>query len=126
NVALIMALSPMVSLLLSNRLLKTPIGVAQVGGTVIAFAGVSLVITSGNFADLRIATGDLWMLGACFVWSVYTVGSRRFASHIPPQQFSRWTVCVGAIALVLAAAILESPFATVQELSLGTHGILFY
>ncbi|MDY6984552.1 MAG: DMT family transporter, partial [Pseudomonadota bacterium] len=65
NAALIMALSPMVSLLLSSWLLKTPIGTAQIAGTVIAFAGVSLVITSGHFADLRIATGDLWMLGAC-------------------------------------------------------------
>jgi len=126
NAALIMALSPMLSLLLSSWLLKTPIGAAQIAGIVIAFAGVSLVITSGNFADLRIATGDLWMLGACFVWSVYTVGSRRFAAHIPPQQFSRWTVCVGAVALVLAATLLESPFSTARELSAGTHGILLY
>lgn len=126
NAALIMALSPMVSLLLSSWLLKTPISAAQVAGTAIAFAGVSLVITGGNFADLRIATGDVWMLGACLVWSIYTVGSRRFASHIPPQQFSRWTVCVGAIALVIAALVLESPVPTLRELSLGTHAILFY
>ncbi|HEY0961844.1 MAG TPA: DMT family transporter [Pseudomonadales bacterium] len=126
NAALIMALSPMLSLLLSSWLLKTPISATQVAGILIAFAGVTLVITSGHLADLRIATGDLWMLGACFVWSVYTVGSRRYASHIPPQQFSRWTVCVGAVALVIAAVILESPFSTVRELSPGTHGILLY
>jgi drug/metabolite transporter (DMT)-like permease len=126
NAALIMALSPMVSLLLSSWLLKTSISAAQVFGTLVAFTGVSLVITSGQFADLRIATGDLWMLGACLVWSVYTVGSRRFAAHIPPQQFARWTVCIGAVALLIAAALIESPFATVQELSLETHGILLY
>jgi len=126
NAALIMALSPMVSLLLSHWLLNTPINANQVLGVVVAFAGVSLVITGGNFTNLHIATGDLWMLGACFVWSVYTVGSRRFAAHIPPQQFSRWTVSIGAIALLIAAVILERPFATVAALPLDTHGILLY
>ncbi len=126
NAALIMALSPMVSLLLSHWLLGTPIHSHQVAGAAVAFAGVSLVITGGNFTELQIATGDLWMLGACLVWSLYTVGSRRFAAHIPPQQFSRWTVGIGAIALIVAAAIQESPFASVAALPLDTHGILLY
>jgi drug/metabolite transporter (DMT)-like permease len=126
NAALIMSLSPMLSLLLSAWLLKTPIGIAQVLGIITAFAGVSLVITGGDFTSLKIAAGDVWMLGACLVWSIYTVGSRRFAAHIPPQQFSRWTVCVGAVALVIAAMVLERPLTTVTELSASTHGILLY
>ncbi|MES2626032.1 MAG: DMT family transporter [Pseudomonadota bacterium] len=126
NAALIMALSPMLSLLLSGWLLKTSINATQMLGIAVAFVGVSLVITGGNFSTLHIATGDIWMLGACFVWSVYTVGSRRFAAHIPPQQFSRWTVSIGAVALVIAATIQESPFAAMTQLSLSTHAILLY
>ncbi len=126
NAALIMALSPMMSLLLSSWLLKTSISPTQIVGIVVAFAGVSLVITGGDFTTLQIAVGDLWMLGACLVWSIYTVGSRRFAAHIHPQQFARWTVSIGAVALVAAAAIQEQPFSTLTELSLSTHGILLY
>lgn len=126
NAALIMALSPMVSLLLSHWLLKTSISTTQMIGIAVAFVGVSLVITGGNFASLHIATGDIWMLGACLVWSIYTVGSRRFAAHIPPQQFSRWTVCIGAVALIVAAAVQENPVAALTAVSLGTHAILLY
>jgi drug/metabolite transporter (DMT)-like permease len=126
NAALIMALSPMLSLLLSSWLLNTSISANQVVGIIVAFVGVSLVITGGDFTTLHIAVGDIWMLGACLVWSVYTVGSRRFANHIPPQQFARWTVSIGAVALVIAAAIQETPFSSITQLSLATHGILLY
>jgi drug/metabolite transporter (DMT)-like permease len=126
NAALIMALSPMLSLLLSSWLLNTSISPSQIAGIVVAFAGVSLVITGGDFTGLNIAIGDIWMLGACLVWSVYTVGSRRFANHIPSQQFSRWTVSIGAVALVIAATIQETPFSSITELSFSTYGTLLY
>ncbi|MFO5352312.1 EamA family transporter, partial [Salmonella enterica subsp. enterica serovar 1,4,[5],12:i:-] len=90
--ALIMALSPLVSVLLSVLLLKVHISRGQVAGILVAFAGVSLVITGGDFSQLQVAVGDLWMLFACLVWSLYSVGAKRYAPHIPPMQFARWTV----------------------------------
>lgn len=126
NAALIMALSPMVSLLLSAWLLPIRIRPYQYVGIVLAFAGVSLVITGGHFALLHIAIGDAWMLLACFVWSLYSVGSKRFASHIPSLQFARWTVSIGAIALILAAFVVEQPLTTIPNLPLSAHIILLY
>lgn len=126
NAALIMALSPMVSLLLSTWLLPVRIRGFQYLGIIIAFVGVSLVITGGNFGLLHIAIGDAWMLLACFVWSLYSVGSKKFAAHIPPLQFARWTVSVGAIALILAALVLEDPLTVIPSLSFTTHAILIY
>lgn len=126
NAALIMALSPMVSLLFSAWLLPIKIRGFQYLGIVIAFLGVSLVITGGNFALLHIAIGDAWMILACIVWSLYSVGSKKFAGHIPPLQFARWTVCLGAIALIAAALIVEEPLTTIPQLSLNAHLILIY
>lgn len=126
NAALIMAFSPMVSLLFSVLLLNVKIGWHQYVGMLIALLGVSLVITGGNFSLLHVAPGDAWMLLACGVWSLYSVGSKKFAPHIPPLQFARWTVSIGAIALIVAALWLEQPIATIGQLSLQTHGILFY
>lgn len=126
NAALIMALSPMLSLLFSVWLLHTRIKGYQYFGIVLAFVGVSLVITGGNFGLLHIAVGDAWMLGACIVWSLYSVGAKKFAPHIPPLQLARWTVSVGAFALIAAAILLEQPFSNIAQLSLETHAILFY
>lgn len=126
NAALIMALSPMVSLLFSAWLLPIRIRWFQYAGIVIAFIGVSLVITGGNFGLLHIAIGDAWMMLACLVWSLYSVGSKKFAGHIPPLQFARWTVCIGAVALILAALVIEDPLATIPSLSVDTHIILVY
>lgn len=126
NAALIMALSPMLSLVFSVWLLKTSIRAYQYIGIVLAFMGVSLVITGGNFAILHIAIGDAWMLGACIVWSLYSVGTKKFAGHIPSLQLARWTVSIGAIALMISASVIEQPFTTIPKLSLTTHGILFY
>jgi len=126
NAALIMALSPMLSLVFSVWLLNTHIKAYQYLGIVLAFIGVSLVITGGNFGLLHIAVGDAWMLGACIVWSLYSVGCKKFAAHIPSLQLARWTVSVGAIALIIAACLLEQPFTSIPQLSLTTHAILFY
>ena len=126
NGALIMALSPMVSVLLSVWLLNAKIGRPQLLGILVAFIGVSLVITGGNFAQLKVAVGDLWMLGACAVWSIYSVGSKKFAPHIPSMQFARWTVSIGALALIVAALLIEQPLTDLPQLQLVDHALLVY
>jgi drug/metabolite transporter (DMT)-like permease len=126
NAALIMALSPMVSTLFSVLLLKAKIFAYQYLGMLIAFVGVLFVITGGHFSVLHAAMGDIWMLLACVAWSLYSVGSKKFAHHIPSLQFARWTVSIGAVALIAAALFIENPISSVQHLSFKTHIILFY
>jgi drug/metabolite transporter (DMT)-like permease len=126
NAALIMALSPMVSTLLSVIMLKVHVRMYQYLGMLIAFIGVIFVITGGHFSLLHSAVGDIWMLLACFVWSLYSVGSKKYASHIPSLQFARWTVSIGAVALIIAALILEQPLTDIAQLSFTTHSILIY
>ncbi len=126
NAALIMALSPMLSTLLSVVMLKVRIGAHQYLGMLIAFIGVVFVITGGHFSLLHSAVGDLWMLLACFVWSLYSVGSKKYAPHIPSLQFARWTVSIGAVALIIAALLLEQPLTDIPQLSFTTHSILMY
>ena len=75
---------------------------------------------------LHSAVGDLWMLLACFVWSLYSVGSKKYAPHIPSLQFARWTVSIGAVALIIAALLLEQPLTDIPKLSFTTHSILMY
>lgn len=126
NAALIMALSPTLSTLLSVIMLKVRIRAYQYLGMLIAFIGVVFVITGGHFSALRAALGDIWMLLACFVWSLYSVGSKKYAPHIPSLQFARWTVSIGAIALIITALLSEHPLTDIPQLSFNTHSILIY
>jgi drug/metabolite transporter (DMT)-like permease len=109
NAALIMALSPLTTTLLSAWLLKTTIQRNQIAGIAIAFIGVALVITGGHLTALRVAIGDLWMLYACLAWSVYTVLVKKYAATVPPLQQARWTIAAGALALIVLALGHESP-----------------
>lgn len=126
NAALIMALSPLLTNLLAVWLLGGVLGGAQLLGIGMAFCGVALVITGGHFALLHIAIGDLWMLGACVAWSVYSVLVRKFAAHIPSPQQARWTVTAGAVALILFALVREQPLAHIAGQSGTALLILLY
>lgn len=126
NAALIMALSPLVSVLLSVLLLNVRINRARWAGILLAFAGVLLVITGGHFSRLHVAVGDMWMLIACLMWSLYSVGAKRYAAHIPPMQFARWTVSIGALVLIVAALSLETPLTSLGGAPMRTHGLLLY
>lgn len=126
NAALIMALSPMLSTLLSVIMLHVKIRLHQYIGMLIAFIGVIFVITGGHFSLLHSAHGDVWMLLACSVWSLYSVGSKKYAPHIPSLQFARWTVSIGAVALIIAALIIEQPLTSIPQISIQSHIILMY
>jgi drug/metabolite transporter (DMT)-like permease len=126
NAALIMALSPLLTNLLAVWLLGGTLGIAQLVGIGIAFSGVTLVITGGHWALVQVAVGDLWMLGACLAWSVYSVLVRKFAAHIPSPQQARWTVTAGAVALIAFALWREQPLQQIAAQSGSTLLILLY
>jgi len=126
NAALIMALSPLTTTLLSAWLLKTKIQRPQILGIAIAFVGVALVITGGHLTALRVAVGDLWMLYACLAWSVYTVLVKKYAATVPPLQQARWTVAAGSAALIAMALWHESPLPLLAQQPVPVFLILAY
>jgi drug/metabolite transporter (DMT)-like permease len=75
----------------------------QIVGIVVSVAGVLVVVARGDFAQLPPlgqSIGELLMLGALIVWSVYTA-LLRFRPAIHPLSF--------AAATYLAAAIVNTP-----------------
>jgi drug/metabolite transporter (DMT)-like permease len=126
NAALIMALSPLTTTLLSAWLLKTTIQRNELAGIGIAFIGVALVITGGHLGALQVAIGDLWMLYACLAWSVYTVLVKKYAAHVPPMQQARWTVAAGSLALIAVALWHESPLPVLAQQPISVFAILGY
>ncbi len=125
NAALIMALSPLVTALLSTLILGTRLTAPQLVGIAIAFGGVTLVITGGHFAALHVAVGDWWMLLGCFMWSLYCVLVPKFVAHVPPMQQARWTIGAGALALI-ACAVASEPIGDLVVQAPSTLAILAY
>jgi drug/metabolite transporter (DMT)-like permease len=126
NAALIMSLSPLLTALLSSWLLRAPLSLRQLTGIGIAFTGVTLVITGGHLNTVRVAIGDVWMLGACLSWSLYSVLLKRHAAHVPASQQARWTISVGAVALIAMSLWHDDPAALIRDQSLQSSTILLY
>jgi drug/metabolite transporter (DMT)-like permease len=83
NIALIMALSPVVVLLVSRLLGLERINALQLLGMVLALAGALLVISRGHprtLLEVKAAPGDLLTLIAMLGWSGYTLLQSRVAA----------------------------------------------
>ena len=82
HIALIMALSPIMVLLISAAIGMEHIGPLQWLGTVLALAGALLIISGGhpeNLMDSSAAWGDLLVVLAMLGWSGYTLVQSRVA-----------------------------------------------
>lgn len=82
HIALIMALSPIVVLLISAILGMEHIGPLQIAGMALALAGALLIISGGHLENLTrssAASGDLLVLLAMLGWSGYTLLQSRVA-----------------------------------------------
>jgi drug/metabolite transporter (DMT)-like permease len=80
NAGLIMALAPIITLIAGHYMLEETLGPWQAAGSVIALAGMVVIITRGNLAALLrldLGVGDLWMLGAALCFAAYSVLLRR-------------------------------------------------
>jgi drug/metabolite transporter (DMT)-like permease len=106
NIALIMALSPIVVLLLSYALSLERLGALQLFGMGFAFVGALIMVSRGDsraFLDIQAAPGDLFMLIPMLGWSAYTLLQTRVAAK------AGFLARVGVFAA--AGAMFTLPFA---------------
>ena len=109
NMALIMALSPLVVLIVSWLMGLEAIGRFQLLGLALALAGAMTIVLRGGSADLMSAatlTGDLIMVMATLAWAAYTLIQSRAA---PGVSF------IGRVCMFAAVGALFSlPFALAE------------
>jgi drug/metabolite transporter (DMT)-like permease len=108
NIALIMAMSPLVVLLFSFASGREAIDRRQVIGMLVSLAGAVLIITKGQAAiEAGLAHGDLLALLAMLGWAGYTLLQNRVAQGIS------FLARIGLFAA--AGALFSLPFA-IQEI----------
>lgn len=118
NTSLVQAGMPVVTLFFSWIILRKGLNPLGIAGIALSLIGVSWVVLRGDVATLSTLSfnpGDLIILGAVFVWSVYTVLLAKI-----PQGLSRLGF---TYAMVLSGIVLLIPLYG-WELSTGAEIVL--
>jgi len=118
NAALVSALNPAVIVLFSVVLLREKISRFQTLGIVVSLLGTLVVITQGNLGQILqrgYNKGDLLMLAAVVVWTLYSIIGRRL-TIIPP-------ITATAVS-ALMATIIMIPLVLIQGVDITKIGPL--
>lgn len=128
NSSIIAAANPIVTTVLAYLFLKNKLGLKQLFGILLSFAGVILTITGADPEVLKhfaFNAGDLWMLAAVTAWAVYSVYSKSKGKGIPPivLTFYSFLVC---IVLLIPFVLYEKPWEFLPSIPLSAHLAVLY
>ncbi|MGA1933531.1 DMT family transporter [Arcobacter sp. YIC-464] len=104
NALLINSAIPIMIVVLSGIILKTSIKFIQVLGIIISTIGVIYLILKGEYQTLQtleFSRGDLWILLAGFVWSVYSICLKFMPKDIKAFDFLAITTFIGTLILAV-------------------------
>ncbi|HET9024764.1 MAG TPA: DMT family transporter [Burkholderiaceae bacterium] len=109
NATLIGASGPVAGLLIGAAFFQVGVNHRQWIGAALSIAGVVWVIARGELANvlnLQLAIGDLIMLVATVLWSVYTWLLRRHRPPLPMTAFLAVQIGLGAL-MILPVYLIE-------------------
>ncbi|HQO28826.1 MAG TPA: DMT family transporter [Accumulibacter sp.] len=107
NALLLNSFIPVATIALSWALLGKSLRRSEWLGVLLSLFGVTIIVCQGDWqtlTSLRLNIGDLWMLGAVFVWAFYTIGLQWRPAGINPLLLLAAFTLVGLAALAPAYA----------------------
>jgi drug/metabolite transporter (DMT)-like permease len=114
SASLILAVSPVMTAMLSALTGHERPGWRTWGGAAVAISGIALITGSGiGLRSGREIVGDLILVGAAFAWAAYTVSARPMVRKYGAVRTTAWTMWTGAAGLIL----LGSPALARQDWS---------
>lgn len=113
NVAMIIAITPLLTTLLSSLFFKSerlhrPIRV--IVGSLIALIGVAAVVYNGNFVLKINPLGDVLSFAAALSWAVYSLLIKRITKHYPTVFVTRKVFGYGILTMLLYQLIHPTSF----------------
>jgi drug/metabolite transporter (DMT)-like permease len=125
NAALIIALNPLISALLAAMLLGDRFTPARLGGVVLGFGGVAMVVLNRPGAALGSGSlGDLLVLGSVVSWVSGGVLVQRLARQVDSMAISTVIHALGMLMLIAHMALRPSPFGIHWAQFTLMHGVL--
>ena len=138
NGALIMALNPAITTVLSAFLQRERVSGQQIIGLLLGLIGVAVVVSHGSLhtlLTLSFTPGDLLVLLAASSWALYSVIPRRFVKALAPAQVTASTIAIGGMLMALSAQTISGdllqvpalgPAIAVVVMSLGGTVLAYY
>jgi drug/metabolite transporter (DMT)-like permease len=114
--SLVLTSSPLFTLLVLALLGAERLHARQVAGTLLAFAGIVVFLSDKFAAGLAAAGfGDLMLLAAASLFSLYTVISKPLVTRYGPLNLMCWSLAFGAPPTLLLTlnAFVDAPLARV-------------
>ena len=136
NVALLLATAPILTVLLSRLWLgrSERIGRPLAAGSVLALAGVALVVFNGSFILKIQPAGDLLTLAAALTWALYNICLKKLDGRHSTLEITRKVFFYGVVTLLpvfaftplrLDVALFRNPVVAGNLLFLGLVASLF-
>lgn len=136
NVALLLATAPILTVLLSRLWLgrSERIGRRLPPGSVLALAGVALVVFNGSFILKIQPAGDLLTLAAALTWALYNICLKKLDGRHSTLEITRKVFFYGVVTLLpvfaftplrLDVALFRNPVVAGNLLFLGLVASLF-
>ncbi|HEX8242079.1 MAG TPA: DMT family transporter [Longimicrobium sp.] len=105
SASLILAVSPVMTAMLSAATGHERPGWRTWGGAAVAIAGIALITGGGiTVRGSREIAGDLILVFAAFAWAAYTVSARPMVRKYGAIRTTAWTMWTGAVGLVLVGS----------------------
>lgn len=116
--ALFVSLNPIITALFLFTFFKERLGKLGWFGITLAFTGVSIIVTRGEFLQTyhdissALGTGELLMLGAVMSWSAYTILGRFTLGRLSPLVATTYATCTGFLLLLITSLFYHSDLTT--------------
>ena len=122
NGALIISFTPMLTVLFSNRILKTPLERKQILGLLISLGGVLYLILKGEFSNLseiELSGSDILLLIASVFFALQNVWVKKYGGNMSNKNFTFLTN-----ALCMLSFLFVLPFVGVEHI--GNHSLSYW
>lgn len=126
NAAIIVAINPVVTAIISALFLKEVITRRQLAGILLSFTGVAVVVTRGSWAvvqGLEFNFGDMVLVGAPVAWALYSVLGKGAMKKFSPLAATAYACLFGTLMLLPLALWEGHPW---PQISLPAWGAFAY
>ncbi len=102
NTGWIIGVTPVFMALLGFLFFKEKITHVKISGIIIAFFGLLLLISKGNFSNVNLISnkGDFLVLGSAFTWSVYSIINKKISISYPPLMVVLFSFAMMIVILI--------------------------
>ncbi|TFE02148.1 DMT family transporter [Jeotgalibacillus salarius] len=126
NTGLILGLIPILTAIAAVIFLNARLTLLKVGGIIVGFAGVFLVMVAGSTGDFEVAAGDWYILMAAITQAISFVLIKKLSTSLNVLLLTGWMMVLGSVMLgVISLATEPAGYQTLLK-GEGYHYAIFF